>query len=57
VNDVAPLRFERARFYQHFESGLGAEARHAFGKAKFTRRCRLIHGGESTLRELLPLSI
>ncbi len=45
VDDIAALRFQRSRLHQHFESGLGAETRHAFGEAKFIR-CGLIHNGQ-----------
>ena len=37
MDDVAALCLQRARFHQHFEGGLGAETRHAFGEAKFER--------------------
>jgi hypothetical protein len=43
MDNVAPLRLQRARFHQHFERSLGAETRHAFGEPEFAR---LIHEDE-----------
>src|SRR6266566_268228 len=47
MNDVAPLRFKRFCFYQHFKRRLSPEPRHAFGEAKF-RLCGLVHHSESS---------
>ena len=46
MNDVAPLRLERARLHQHFEGRLSAEPRHPFGEAKFAR-CNSAHKGRA----------
>ncbi len=35
MHDIAALRLQGPRFYQHFERGLCAETRHPFGQAKF----------------------
>ena len=46
MNDVAALCLQRSCLHQHFESGLGAEAGHAFGEAKFEG---LSHDGEISI--------
>ena len=38
MDNVAALGLQCSRFYQDFESGLGAETRHAFGEAEFGDR-------------------
>ena len=35
MDDVAALCLQRSRLHQYFESGLGAETRHALGEAEF----------------------
>src|SRR5688572_6166452 len=35
MNDIAAFGLQRPRFYEHFESGLGPETRHALGEAEF----------------------
>src|SRR5437867_4039265 len=47
MNDVAPLRFKRFCFYQHFTRRLSPEPCHAFGEAKFLV-CGLVHHSESS---------
>ena len=46
MDDVAALCFERSRFHQDFERGLGAETRHTLGEAKFPS---LSHDGEISI--------
>ena len=46
MNDIAALCFQRLRFHQHFERGLGAETRHARRETKFLA---LSHHGEISI--------
>src|SRR5438270_13688569 len=48
MDDIAPPRFQRARFYQDFEGGFSAQARHAAGKTQF-RLNGFRHGSSSEL--------
>src|SRR2546429_32558 len=48
MDDITPLCFQRLCFYEHFESGLGAETRHALGETKFAL-CSFMHRGEQRL--------
>jgi hypothetical protein len=43
MNNLASFRFQRSRFHQHFERGLGPKTRHAVSETKFAR---LIHQNE-----------
>jgi hypothetical protein len=48
MHDVAALCLQRSRLHQNFESGLGAETRHALGEAEFAL-CGFIHDGEMSI--------